>query len=403
MQEPVTWSVPAGFAFANDNEGKKRVLILSERFGAGHTQAAHALAVSLRKLSPHVQTRVIELGSFLNPRTAPLIIEAYRKTVSVQPRLVGFMYRTQYHKSLNRLTTMALHRVFYTQAMTVMRQLRPDMIVCTHPIPNAVISRLRRLGLNVPLCTVITDYDAHATWVSPGVSRYLVSTPEVQAKLEAHGVPSDRIMVTGIPVHPKFWETHDRNTKAAIRRRFGLKEIPTVLVMGGGWGLIDPSRSSELLTRWRNDIQFLFCIGDNEKLRQRLLDNPRFRHENIHLIGYTQEIDQLMDVSDLLITKPGGMTCTEAMAKGIPMLFYEPLPGQEEENLHYFTEKGYGEPIESAHTITSWMNKLAYHYEEVASRRREFELNASRYHPKACADAILSMLYEQPPTGSSSA
>lgn len=97
MQEPVTWTVPAGFAFANDNEGKKRVLVLSERFGAGHTQAAHALAVSLRKLSPHVQTRVIELGSFLNPRTAPLIIEAYRKTVSVQPRLVGFMYRTQYH------------------------------------------------------------------------------------------------------------------------------------------------------------------------------------------------------------------------------------------------------------------------------------------------------------------
>ncbi|WP_374019401.1 glycosyltransferase [Paenibacillus thiaminolyticus] len=346
MEEPVTWSVPAGFAFTHDNEGKKRILVLSERFGAGHTQAAHALAVSLRKLSPHVQTRVIELGSFLNPRTAPLIIEAYRKTVTVQPRLVGFMYRTQYNKSLNRLTTMALHRVFYTQAMTVMRQLRPDMIVCTHPIPNAVISRLRRLGLNVPLCTVITDYDAHATWVSPEVSRYLVSTPEVQAKLESHGVPAERIQVTGIPVHPKFWETHDRNTKAAIRRRFGLKEIPTVLVMGGGWGLMDPSCSSELLTRWRNDIQFLFCIGDNEKLRQRLLDTPRFRHENIRLIGYTQQIDQLMDVSDLLITKPGGMTCTEAMAKGIPMLFYEPLPGQEEENLHYFAEKGYGEPIE---------------------------------------------------------
>jgi len=155
VHQAMTFTLPSGITLGAEHDGKKRILLLSERFGAGHTQAAHALAVSLRKLSPHVQTRVMELGSFLNPKTAPLIIEAYRKTVLVQPKLVGFMYKTQYNRSLNRLTTMALHRVFYTHAMSVMRQLKPDMIVCTHPIPSAVISRLRRLGLNVPLCTVI--------------------------------------------------------------------------------------------------------------------------------------------------------------------------------------------------------------------------------------------------------
>ena len=398
MQQAVTLTLPSGpFTPGSDMEGKKRILLLSERFGAGHTQAAHALAVSLRKLSPqHVQTRVMELGSFLNPKTAPLIIEAYRKTVIVQPKLVGFMYKTQYHKSLNRLTTMALHRVFYTHAMSVMRQLKPDMIVCTHPIPSAVISRLRRLGLDVPLCTLITDYDAHAAWVSPAVNRYFVSTPEVQSKLEIHGVDSSCIQVTGIPVHPKFWETHDRNTKADIRERFGLKDMPTVMVMGGGWGVMDPSQTTEILTRWRKDVQFIFCIGNNEKLHRRLLQNPRFQHENIHVIGYTQEVDQLMDISDLLVTKPGGMTCTEALAKGIPMLFYQPLPGQEEENCHYFTEKGYGEPIESSHSVTKWMNMLVHQYDEVAARRREHEQNVARYHPKACAETILRMLQQEP-------
>lgn len=137
---------------------------------------------------------------------APLIITAYKKTVVSQPRLVGLVYRHQYKKSLNRLTTLALHRLFYTQTRNILRQLRPDLVVCTHPIPSAVISRLKRLGLHVPLCTVITDYDAHGTWISPEVDRYFVSTPEVMRKLRARGVSVSKIQVTGIPVHPNFWE-----------------------------------------------------------------------------------------------------------------------------------------------------------------------------------------------------
>ena len=91
---------------------KKRVLLLSEGFGSGHTQAAYALAMGLKQLSPGIQARVIELGKFLNPVVGPWIMSAYRKTVSKQPKLVGMMYRTQYHKSLNRFTQLALHRVF---------------------------------------------------------------------------------------------------------------------------------------------------------------------------------------------------------------------------------------------------------------------------------------------------
>lgn len=150
---------------------KQRVLLLSEGFGAGHTQAAYALSSSLRRVSPQVQTKVMELGSFLNPRMAPIIITAYKKTVSSQPRLIRMMYRSNYKKSLNRLTTLALHRMFYTDTIQVIKQLHPKVIVCTHPIPSAIISRIKRLNLlDVPLATVITDYDAHGTWISPEVN-----------------------------------------------------------------------------------------------------------------------------------------------------------------------------------------------------------------------------------------
>jgi processive 1,2-diacylglycerol beta-glucosyltransferase len=365
------------------------VLLLSEGFGAGHTQAAEALSVSLRILSPHVQTRVLELGSFLHPTIAPWIFNVFRKTVTTQPRLYGLMYRYQYKKSLNRFVQLALHRLFYSQTAEVIRQLKPDTIVCTHPFPNVVVSRLKRSGLTVPLCTVITDYDVHGTWVSNEVNKYLVSTSDVKDKLLSRGVPEGHIEVTGIPVHPNFWETHNRDE---IRSQFGLRDLPTVLVMGGGWGIVNTEGPLEYMTRWRDHIQMIFCLGSNEKALSDLIDNERFRHPNIRLIGFTKEVDKLMEVSDLLITKPGGMTCTEGLAKGIPMLFYKPIPGQEEENLQYFTEHGFGEQIKSTETIDYWFDYLIGKYPEVRSRREKLADNLKRYNPKDCSEAIMQML-----------
>ncbi|MCR8632568.1 MGDG synthase family glycosyltransferase [Paenibacillus radicis (ex Xue et al. 2023)] len=370
---------------------KKRVLLLSEGFGAGHTQAAHALSVGLRMLSPGIQTRVLELGSFLHPTLAPWIFTAYRKTVTTQPKLYGYMYRSQYKKSLNRFTQLALHRIFYAQTAEIINQLRPDTIVCTHPFPNAVISRLKRAGLNVPLCTVITDYDAHGTWLSSEVNKYLVSTSDVRDKLLGRGINSDAIEVTGIPVHPNFWGQHNRDE---LRAQYGLKAMPTVLVMGGGWGLMNNGEMLHYFTDWREKIQLIICLGSNDKALAALSEDKRFQHENIRLMGFTNEIDKWMDVSDLLITKPGGMTCTEGLAKGIPMLFYNPIPGQEEENLQYFTQHGFGEHIKSDATIDHWLKLLVDGYPEVLKRRALLSLSqhTNPYNPMDCSQAIMEIL-----------
>ena len=329
----------------------------------------------------------MELGSFLNPKMAPLIISAYRKTLTSQPRLIGYMYRHQ--KSFNRFTALALHRIFYTSTKNVVQQLRPDLIVCTHFIPNAVISRLKRLGTNVPLCTVITDYDAHDTWISPEVDRYFVSTPEVKRKLLNRGVSHAKIQVTGIPIHPHFWE---HPSKEEIRSKFNLSDMPTVLVMGGGWGIMNDQVVHEYLTRWREEIQVIFCFGNNDKARLEMEADPRFRHPNIRIMGFTKEVDKLMEVSDLLVTKPGGMTCTEGLAKGIPMLFHHPLPGQEEENFEYFTAQGLGEPMSSLEVLGKWMNRLLNNYDEIHKQRQAQLENIRRYHPLQSARSILEML-----------
>jgi processive 1,2-diacylglycerol beta-glucosyltransferase len=369
---------------------KKRVLILSEGFGAGHTQAAHALAVSIKRMSPSVQTRVLELGSFLHPTIFPLIFNAYKKTVTSQPKLYGMVYRSQYKKKIGRLSQLALHRIFYAQTAHIIRTLKPNAIVCTHPFPNIVVSRLKRsAGLDIPLCTVITDYDAHGTWVSAETNRYLVSTPEVKNKLISRGISSRIIRVTGIPVHPNFYQHQDKDQ---VREQFGLKPMPTVLVMGGGWGLMKQEELLKYMVAWRDQIQFIFVLGNNQKARDEMEEDPAFAHENIKLIGFTREVDKLMEISDLLITKPGGMTCTEALAKGLPMLFHEAIPGQEEENAQYFTSNGFGEQLKSVETIDYWFNRLVLQYGDVLHRRRMLTQMLQKYNPEDCSRAIIQMV-----------
>ncbi|MNB74654.1 Processive diacylglycerol beta-glucosyltransferase [compost metagenome] len=367
---------------------KKRVLLFSEGFGTGHTGAAYALAEGIKRLNPEVQCRVIELGKFLNPTVAPWILSAYRKTVSSQPKLVGMLYKTQYDRSLNRFTKLALHRVFYNHARQVIEQLKPDLIICTHPLPAAVVSRLKAQGLDVPLYTLITDYDAHGSWINDEVSRYLVSTSRVKAILTGRGIPESKITVTGIPVHPKFWE---RSSRESLRQELGLKNMPAVLVMGGGWGLMFGEQFIDALTAKLDKIQLIFCMGSNEKLVEKLRHDLRLHHPNVKILGYTNEVNKLMDAADLLITKPGGMTCTEALAKGIPMLFYQAIPGQEEKNCQYFVELGLAEVLDSEAVIESWFQRLNREYAELEEQRSR-RLSPDRYQPRGCAAAVLEML-----------
>ncbi|MGG3508294.1 glycosyltransferase [Paenibacillus lautus] len=369
-----------------------RVLLFSEGFGTGHTQAAYALAEGIQRMNPGIHCRVIELGNFLNPTVGPLILSAYRKTVSTRPRLVGMLYRSQYKKSLNRLTRLALHRIFYAQAQQVIEQLKPDLIICTHPFPNAVVSRLKRQGLEVPLYTLITDYDAHGTWVNPEVDEYLVSTPHVKQLLLLRDIQPEYIHVTGIPVHPKFWE---RGNREALQAELQLKNMPTVLIMGGGWGLVFNKELLSKLASRADDIQLVFCMGQNEKLVASMRDDPIFQHPNIHVLGYREDIHKLMEVSDLLITKPGGMTCTEGAAKGIPMLFYEPIPGQEEVNSHFFVSEGYAEILDSPAVIDKWLNLLSDHYDQVSKKRNGAgRRRIPHLEPDHCASQVMGLLTE---------
>lgn len=333
----------------------KRVLLLSEAFGTGHTMAAEAIKEGAKLLKPDWEFRVIELGANLSPHLSQWIAQFYMKTLQYSPKLWGVVYRKGKYQPLRPAYEFLLHRLLYNQIKQVLEAYKPDFVVCTHPFPSAVISRLKRAGLELPLYTVITDFGMHGAWISSGVDQYFVPSMKVREQMMQLGVPGDKIQVTGIPTHPKFWI---KKEKSAVRAKLGLADQPTLLCMGGGMGIGLSEALLSTIALFQNRLQILFVAGKNRALYQMLEERSEFRHPNFHLYGFVDFVDELMDAADLLITKPGGVTCSEAIAKGIPMILLDPIPGQEEDNLEYLLEQRLGVAAAPSEQAKLWLERL---------------------------------------------
>jgi processive 1,2-diacylglycerol beta-glucosyltransferase len=215
----------------------------------------------------------------------------------------------------------------------------PDAVVCTHFLPVEALSPIRGRGrLRIPLYCVITDFAAHPFWAFPQVDRYFVASPRVASELAGHGVAEARIDVTGIPIDPKFAETIGRD---AARARFGIETgRPMVLVMGGGRGVGPLVDLADRLSQLRLQPLVLVVCGTNARMRDQVDRLPGGRTGGIRTLGFTDEIDVLLEACDVMVSKAGGLTTSEALVKRTPMVIFKPTPGQEIRNAEYLTAGG---------------------------------------------------------------
>jgi len=331
----------------------KRVLILSEAFGVGHTKAAEAIKEGIAVYQPDWIVEILELGTWLRPSLSHWVSEIYLKTIKYSPKLWGVLYKKVQNKPVKPRFEFLLH-VIYAKVMQLIKEKQPDLIIATHPFPAAVISRLKRMGLNIPLHVVPTDYGAHGTWISESVDYYYLSSPEAKKYFIELGVPASRIFITGLPTHPMFWNREDKNV---IRNKLGLTNLPTGLFMSGGLGLGLNQNFFEALMDYKENMQFLIVTGKNIKLYRQLRLNPLYQHPNIHIYSFVNNINELMDASDFIITKPGGMTTAEAIAKNIPMVLCNAIPGQEEENLDFVQQRKFGIAVEDVEELKYFIER----------------------------------------------
>jgi processive 1,2-diacylglycerol beta-glucosyltransferase len=273
---------------------------------------------------------------------------------------------------------------------TLLSQEEPNLIICTHPFSSASVSRLKKL-LNIPLtlCTVITDFHAHGAWVHSEVDAYLVANQHVHDQLIAMGVQKNRIVITGIPLRSNFWV---KKNKQEIRKKLKLKEnIPVVMIMGGGFGLGGIRQLAYSLLNWKEKIQVIICTGNNEKVRNAISRDNQFHHPHFHLLEFVEMIDEWMDASDLLITKPGGLTCFEALAKDLPLYIYQPIPGHEEKNCDFLVENNLAIRIDDSNSIDHLMEDLLLS-EEISFSPDQIQISLQEIDPLASAEFIVNHL-----------
>lgn len=317
----------------------KRVLILSASVGSGHVKAADALARAMRARCDVDEVLSDDSLDHTNVLHKQFYSTLYKKLSSMLPEFLGWWYETSDDPWVADKGRLLIDLPQALPLMNLVRDFRPDVILCTHFMPAGVISWLIANGkLDARLGVVITDFHFHAFWITRAFNWYFVAQEDDKIHMEALGLPGDRIEVTGIPVEPEFGVPVDA---AAVLGRHGLQPgRPTILVAGGALGMSPATAVVRQLLQLDRDFQAIIVCGKNGDMQDEIVDLLKDRPADFRVFGYTKEMSDFMSVASILLSKPGGMTTAEAVACGLPMMILDPIGGQEERNADVLLEAG---------------------------------------------------------------
>jgi len=325
-------------------KSKPRVLLLSASSGAGHVRAAQALEKAFDARGDCVveQIDAMEYASKLFQR---IYDKTYISIVRRAPNLMGVLYDRTDQPWQRMKRRLVFDRLNTAPMVRLLKRVQPDLCVSTHFLPAEIIAWLiAKKKLSAKSAIVVTDYDVHAIWLCKTVHRYYVALDESVEYLAQVGVPREIIRTAGIPVDPVFATALDR---AEVRRKLGLDSVATVLlVAAGGYGVGPMEQLVSALLNLKQGWQIVAIAGKSEKLRRRVeklaekSGTLQSGAKRLIAVGFTQEMDRYMAAADLLVGKAGGLTTSEALARGLPMALIEPIPGQEERNADHLLEEG---------------------------------------------------------------
>jgi len=336
-----------------------KVLITSLSAGSGHVRAAEAVLAACKQNSPAVEAVHVDVANFVSPNFRRLYVEGYRVAVQHAPGLWGRLYRFSDSPSHAALTPL-LYKIQRSCAhgfYNYLQRFRPDLILSTHfLIPQLISAERHHPSFGPPVETVITDYDVHRFWISNVVTRYFVAHEGMVETLTRYGVPRNRVTVSGIPVHPTFLEKYAL-PRIAAELGFTLDK-PVILMLAGGFGIFELQQAVQHLLDVPVPLQVITVSGKNDLLRRRLdmlKVPPGITLKNL---GHVRQMPELLSISHIVMTKPGGLSVSEGLAMKKQMILYSPIPGQEEKNAEYLVGQGAAVQVQSMKELPDLVSQL---------------------------------------------
>ena len=370
----------------------KKVLVLSASAGAGHMRAAEAVEGAIKEMGAGSEVRHIDTLEYTNKLFRHLYSKAYIEMVNKTPEVLGWLYDHLDRPWKNERRRLALDKLNTRPFVKMLKQYQPEITICTHFLPAEIISWLKaKERIATRQAIVVTDFDVHAMWLCHHYEHYFVALEETRVHLEKLGIPPEKITTSGIPIDTVFAQAKD---KRVMRDKHGLRQdMTTILLSAGGFGVGPMEHIVHSLAEMRHAAQVIALCGRNEELKSRIERAARRLAPNsrilIKAVGYTKEMDEYMTASDILLGKPGGLTTSEALSKGLVFVIVNPIPGQEERNSDHLLEDGVAIRCNNLPALAYKIDRLL----EDPARLSEMQSNAQRLaRPNAAREIVGKLL-----------
>ena len=363
------------------------VLFLSASVGEGHTAAAQAVCSALSDRVPGALCEVVDSYRYASNVFHRVASNGYIGIVKLLPQLYKFAYDQAERATKISAFKTWLHRYTALNLRQLVTDLHPDVVVCTHAFPCGVMAEYKREFADAPpVVGVVTDFVVHPFWIHRNIDKYAVATSAMRQTLVSRGVAAPRVQVTGIPIDCRFAQA---TSKRRARQLIGVApDVTTLLLMGGGLGIGPLEKALIAMDALDAQVQIVVVVGKNQSLERRLREVARNLRHRVKVAGFVQNVYDYMRATDVLVSKPGGLTSSEALVAELPIIMWRPLPGQEERNTRYLEERGVGIRVERSRELTDALEELLDSPATLEKMRRNARSLAHPQSAQAAASII---------------
>lgn len=371
-----------------------KVLIFYASYGGGHLNAAKSIDECVKNNYKNIETELIDCMKYVNKTVEKITTGAYREMAKKAPWVWGTIYSSSQKGPLAHLSSRS-NKVMAIKLLKLLREKKPDLIISTHPFSSQMCSYLKRKGkISAEIATIMTDFAPHDQWLvgNDFTDYYFVAHEKMKQYLISQKIPENKIYVSGIPISNRFLKLYN---KKEILNNYNLsKDKKTILFFGGGEFGLGKSKTIHVFESFissNENIQIIAISGRNEKMKESFekVVQEYNATDFVHILGFTNQVPELMSISDLVVTKPGGLTTSESLASHLPMVIINPIPGQEEENAEFLESKGIAIWIKKSTNTEKIIKHLLSNSNKLSQMKKNTNILAKPNSTRTICDTLL--------------